>query len=828
MIVQGRAIGETSSESGPDESGDFFERLEALYKRIPDHAPKQKPLIWPWMTIAVDQKYVADQMVMALGSRPASRLLPYLDSMSPNARAIAASFLAKMTEIDAESRGMLVRLVGDPAGAVRETAVKAMTRIKLKPDELPPIEALLDRKKSDLRRSVLSLILSLDDAVVLESAGRLTESKSAPKRLAGLDLLRQMHETGRSVAKVRAIAQTYRSTRKELSREEQVYLNALGRTEAKAIALDDAAGLMDPNGRTPPAVPRMRDVKLSTPATVELIELVDGLIHEHREVQITLKRFDGDKESQALGSIQHGFPGPFEPGIGKPKARSLEELPLRDVWFGAWEKRPNSARDSDGLEAARALLVAPFFYPHYRQQLKGWRETHVKRVVGTLPDVKYPSVLYTILEWFVFHQANERLAEFVVDAFETVLASIPADRVPAEKQVAGYHGPPIVEFRQHIERFGALRGVLRSIAKHKNEWTDEHTRRMFSLARWIDEPLAGIREGSATGAAGGPETASEKTADRIGGAVSRTLPRDRVDWNELMEAIELGAANQHDLFDHLLGGRSRSPFDASNSFGSLQMAATALHRGTLPASVVPIVGRVLERVLEIELERGEKETCVTPAAMALGYTGGLDVLVRVLQAIGNDPKLQRSFAWGASQGKMTVFSHLIQVTFPGKSDTHAQFAEAVRSAGIDERCLLAVAFYAPQWARHVQAALGWPIFEEAVWWFHAHTKDNNWRVGYDVREAWNAEIRKLTPLSLEDLMEGAVDVAWFERTHEALGEERWARLDEFAKYSSGGAGHKRRSFSPRRCSASSRSRSCSRTSKTSESRIPSARSGYCR
>ena len=148
-----------------------------------------------------------------------------------------------------------------------------------------------------------------------------------------------------------------------------------------------------------------------------------------------------------------------------------------------------------------------------------------------------------------------------------------------------------------------------------------------------------------------------------------------------MEAFELGAANQHDLFDHLLSGRSRSPFDPSNSFSSLQMAATALHRGALPATVVPIIERVLQRVLEIELERGEKETCVTPAAMALGYGGGLDVLVRVLQAIGNDPKLQRNFAWGASQGKMTVFSHLIQVTFPGKGETPREFAEAAEKRG---------------------------------------------------------------------------------------------------------------------------------------------------
>ena len=40
-------------------------------------------------------------------------------------------------------------------------------------------------------------------------------------------------------------------------------------------------------------------------------------------------------------------------------------------------------------------------------------------------------------------------------------------------------------------------------------------------------------------------------------------------------------------------------------------------------------------------------------------------------------------------------------------------------------------------------------------------------------------------------MEGAVDVDWFHRTYETLGPERWERLDEFAKYASGGGGHKR-------------------------------------
>ena len=139
-----------------------------------------------------------------------------------------------------------------------------------------------------------------------------------------------------------------------------------------------------------------------------------------------------------------------------------------------------------------------------------------------------------------------------------------------------------------------------------------------------------------------------------------------------------------------------------------------------------------------------------------------------LCAIGRDPRLQRTHSWGAaSQGKLAVFSHLIRVTMPGKDDSLDAFAADVKAEKMSENVLLAVAFYAPEWARHAQEALGWTMFAEAVWWFHAHTKDNQWQVKAHVRESWNAEIRKLTPLELSDLMEGVVDVDWFHRTFEA-------------------------------------------------------------
>lgn len=752
------------------DTGDFFERLARLHDRIPAKPKDQGPMVWPWMKIVVHRREVADWMVDVLEDRPVARLLPYLSVMSPSYRAKTAYFLARQKKLDAETRATLVKLVGDPASEVREMAVKAMKKIKVAPADLETLEPLLDRKAGDLRRGVLALILSLKDADALASAERLTGAKNLSRRLAGLDLLTQIRDAGRAVDQTRSLAEAYRDSHPELGRDEEVYLDKLTLDEVELPTLDDALGLMDDSKRTPPAAPRDRGTKLGSPAAVALIKYFDELIHKHREEPVTFKGYAGDCESRPLGTIQYWFPSPRESDRGKFVARPLDELPMREIWWEAWENRPKAARDADGLEAARADIVLAIAMSGRQSGRRDWRKEALKRLVGESPKVKYPAVVGGLIHWLAWHKTEGDLAGFVVEGFDTVLASVPIDKL-TDKARSPYYGSTH-HFRQHASLFSSLTSTLMPLAEHKGQWSTAHARRVFELLRWLDEPL------------------------RIGGAAksagAKTIERDRVAWADLLEAFTAGWANEHDVFDHLLGPRPIGPYGYSSGFDAMREATQALRRGELPEKAAPLVEKAMERVLEIELARGESPTAATPAALQIQYAGGLDALVEILRAIGRDPKLQRTYAWGeASQSKSSVFSHLIRTTRPKADETPEEFAKAVKSAEIPESTLLAVAFYAPQWARGVERALGWPMFEEAVWWFHAHTKDSGWRIAAEVREAWNAEIRKLTPLTLEDLTEGAVDVDWFARTYKGIGEDRWARLDEFAKYASGGAGHKR-------------------------------------
>ena len=410
--------------------------------------------------------------------------------MSPPQRARGAYLLAKLPRLDADVRATIVKLVGDAATNVRETAVKAMKRIKIAAEDLDLLEPLLGQADEDLRRGVLSLMLSLKDADVLASAARLTSSKELPKRLAGLDLLTQMRDAGRCLNGGREIVEMYRSTRKELERDEQVYLDKLMLVDVAAVTLDDAAGLMDNTKRTPPRIPKDRAAKLVTPAALELIKCFDKLIDERCEEPVTVKsRYGADIQAQPLGSINSWiFPSLFENENQKPKIRPIDDLPLRQLWWDAWENRPKSARDRDGLEAIRATFLSILIEARRYLKLTGWRADMMKKLGGETPKAKYPGILHGIFQWLAFYKTETQFADFVLDGFETVLAALPADKLH-ERFKSQFYPSEGYQFRNQLGSFSGSTDTLKRLAESKGQWTVEHTKRHYGLLRWTDEPL---------------------------------------------------------------------------------------------------------------------------------------------------------------------------------------------------------------------------------------------------------------------------------------------------------------------------------------------------
>jgi hypothetical protein len=260
----------------------------------------------------------------------------------------------------------------------------------------------------------------------------------------------------------------------------------------------------------------------------------------------------------------------------------------------------------------------------------------------------------------------------------------------------------------------------------------------------------------------------------------------------LLPAFDAGVATDADLLWALLGQRPNRPFQ--KVFKELGEASSMLRRGTLSQCAAVVVRRAIDRVVEIELNRGEQATEASLPALYLRNASGGQALLKLLDALPGEPVRELQEPTSANPTDVSragVWSWLIQSTWPTEEDTPAAFAAAVNATQIGEETLLRTAVFAPQWAEHVEAALSWPGLAEAVWWLRAHTRRGMWIINPDKKEVWQTSIQRRTAFSLEALDEGAVDADWFSRAFAGLGEGRWDRLATMAPFASPDAGYER-------------------------------------
>ena len=161
-------------------------------------------------------------------------------------------------------------------------------------------------------------------------------------------------------------------------------------------------------------------------------------------------------------------------------------------------------------------------------------------------------------------------ADFAVDSFETVIAGLPIDKL-AECTTQLFEQKPA--FRDVLERFVHATSPLQDVAKAAGEWTEAHERRMFGLRRWIDEPVVADTTKTKLGA----KTDASVTLKPVPG-----VPRQRMDWKQLVDGFEAGLANENDLYDDLLG--VRPPQKTTPGYTSMALVSVFRRWTNPPAS----------------------------------------------------------------------------------------------------------------------------------------------------------------------------------------------------------------------------------------------------
>ncbi len=756
---------------------DMFERLEKLIARMPKEKTLE-PLVWSWTSRTANPATIAGMLSNHLGKRPLARLFAYLEMMNSWQRRSVVTEIGKKVKdaknLDGESRDKIIDMMGDSSNDVREEVLGILVHANVTEDEIKRLEPLLSRKAGDLRRGVIGLILKQSDEAVSQSAERLM-SRSAPERQAGIEVLNELKKAKRSESKVKQIAQSYASK----NDNEAQLLETILETEQDPVTLEAGLGLYDPDKRTLPITPKnhIKRIILNRKGRTfisskisALIKELDAFVHTQRETPVTVSNYAGSEE-QLLGNLQWGFWQPFMRQDGK-NVLDTQGIPLRELWETWWTSRPANLRDEDGLEALRALAALQASEQNIgkgglleRGLLEPSQQLYAKTERSKL---KHEGIVSSILQWFAYTTLTTETIDFLLDAAETCLALAPKDLfIKAKEEFEkkrkegswhSYNDP------RNSRLFTWFNFIKVSQNLRSKLWTSEQTTRYWSLLRTLDE---GFEHST----------------------------RLRPEFESALQAWKLGVANDNDMYDYLIGPRAEEGYSYGgyNRWAYRELNQLSGHK---PAKLFeeypnlkPIVNAIRTKFLEIELKRADLPTIVSVPTMAIRSVYGVDYVVKILTSLGKE-KLVRGYTYDGLS-KSSVFSSLLRASFPKDGETPEVFAEKVKATKISEQRLLDLAMYAPQWSKHVSHTLGWEGLEDAVFWFHAHTKDRGWTVDQEVREVWNAEVSERTPLNAQSLMDGAVDVAWFNNVYNSLGKKRWEQLDDSAQYTSGGGGHKR-------------------------------------
>lgn len=769
---------------------DAFERLERLAGRYPEAKRTVAARGVETGAIELDREEVVAQLMVYRETRPVSRLIPWLPAMGPWSRGRFAGLIRDEPVVSPEMRATLIKLVGDRSARVRESAVAALAEVNLSPSEAPELEGLLSRKAGDLRRGVITLLLSQRAEDALASVERLWASGNGPRRDAACELLGQIaREEPEAAARTatalaadgpsagqlaqliavpgcvggdEARASERRATRPSVKPAPSGHTEdttvprpaASAPSGPSAILLDVDAGLglYDPERLTPTRPPRAAAHQPS-PVAGRIVSVLDDLAEQYRDTSLTVTSWQGT-EDVLLADADHRLPHPFRSYGGGGSGGMV----LSEVFRGWWSARPEDLRSQGSLDALDALAFLDASgqgRSTYEERGEGaWWLPVIREVVGGQPgQLRHRIVVEHVLLWLALDEvvAGPDVArQRCVDGIEAVGTAIPSGQFTLLEQSDVGWPPRAGEWRGRVDGLAWSTVLLWLLGSATRPSDDEAMRRWFALVQWLDRPTPQAR-------------------------------RHRARLPLLLWAYEHGVANEHDMFDALMAPHSRT-------FAEWTRRRRAPFVTAHPEAAA-VADRLRDRVIEIERARGELPTPATPLAVRVGSVEGADLVLELLARLGRST-LVRGYA-GRNEGREAVFSHLLQVSYPADGDDAESFRAGARARKLKDNRLIDLAVFAPQWAALIEEALGWDGLADGVWWYHAHTKDDRWAVDADVRETWAALSAERTPLAGEDLVAGAVDVDWYVRARGALGEDRWKVLHKAAKLASGGSGHRR-------------------------------------
>ena len=801
-----------------NEAIEFFDILENALNLMNGKEKLFEPCIFPWFYQSISTNTIATAMALITVFYPddslKKRMMKYLKEINTWNRHYYLEILFEKPS-NKEEKDFVISMLSDRTytGVFAYEIVKDNNLIKEYPRE---IEDLLRLKSGDRRKKLIDLLMSQDKKALLISIDNLLSAKNENKRLAALDILNQVNSKEKAlydkkemknlIAKISTPTDAEKILIENLSdkkkKESEDTLSKLYNTEydlelayeikevsklSKTIKKNKKGEYIIENTFNPK--------KIFSKTADELFEIIKKL----SELYIKNENYEYmsfyNKEYVLLRDRFH-----ITKDVSNVPYRDREQLtnyPLEDVWREFYKKE---IKDFSVLWQINVALSVDYDNDYNKATEKDYQDLYQKVFGIDITELKkklkkanlkyvytidlYSGPVLKILDMLFteYSKENKRyLFEIGKVCTSSALENIEIKDVIEKREK--YNNDPYYSVAMFNLNSGLYTLFAKSIIDYLDFYTDEKSfiesfilryKLDKKINKYIDENLKSCEISGGTKSLG---LRNYAIAVNLKIAEKDLIYKNILELNN--EAEDENRVILSNLDTYMNGYRSIVDKKENKRLSTLNQFML-----TKALEIIYNEGiKILDYLVKNELKRGDSPTIYSKSLNRIYRIEGIEYLVQILQALGKETLDRASYYWGGNDTKKSVLSHLLKACYPSEKDNSKELAKKLKGTDITEQRLIEVAMYASQWLEIIESYLGWKGLVSGCYYFQAHMSD--------VDKNKEGLIAKYTPISIDDLRDGAFDIDWFKSAYKELGEKKFEMLYDSAKYISDGAKHSR-------------------------------------
>ena len=801
------------------EALEFFDILENAFSLMKEKSKVFDPCIFPWNIESMDTEKISTTLLFIAILYPddilKNKVMGYIKEIDTWNR---GRFLEVLFErpSNKEQKDFIITMLSDrtSAGITAYEIAKDNNLVKEYPRE---IEDLLRLKNADTRKNLIDLLMSQDKKELLISINNLVSAKNENKRLAGLDILNLANskqkplydkkEVKNLVTKISSPTDAEKILIENLSdkkkKESENTLSKLYNTEYKLDLpyeikeVEKLSKTIKKNKKSEYIIENSLNIKkMFTKSTDELFNIVKKLSElyikneDYEYMSFYTKEYTLLRDRFSITKDVNNVP--------YNERQKLSNYPLEDVWRDFYK---NEIKDFSTLWQLNVLLTREYNGGINDSNIKECQDFYKKLLGFDITELKTKLKKANLKYIFTENYYNDTgyVLEIISMLYKEYCKENKDYLFEIGKVFTGYllenfEAKDIVEQKERYNKeiyynvniyylnpgiYYLFARIIPYLEFYSNEKSFIES---FILRYNLDEKIKKYTNENLKGC-------------EIGGR------RKVLELRDYTIAIVLNIAEKDLIYKDILEIENKTEDEKKEVFWSLDTymnnyrnilakkenkRLVNLNQFMLNEALKIIYDegrKIVDYLVQNELKRGDSPTIYSKSLHEIDRIEGIDYLVQILQALGKETLDRTSYYWGGDDSKKAVLSHLLKVCYPTEKDNSKELAKKLKGTDITEQRLVEVAMYASQWLEIIESYLGWKGLVSGCYYFQAHMSD--------VDRNKEGLIAKYTPISIDDLMDGAFDIDWFNSAYKELGAKRFEMLYDSAKYISDGAKHTR-------------------------------------